>query len=85
MKAEIETDLGMIISEQTVRHRLYEVDFKGHVARKKPHVDKANVPNVFNMLKHIEMSLLTYFWDQVLWTDENKFNLFRSDGKSMAW
>ena len=35
MKAVIETEFGIIISEQTVRRRLHEAGFKGRVARKK--------------------------------------------------
>ena len=35
------------------------------------------------MQKSIERGL--YFWDQVLWTDESKFNLFGSDGRVMVW
>ena len=35
------------------------------------------------MQKNIDSSL--YFWGQVLWTDESKFNLFRSDGRVMVW
>ena len=34
MKAVIETEFGIIISEQTVRRRLHEVGFKGRVVRK---------------------------------------------------
>ena len=25
------------------------------------------------------------YWKHVLWSDESKFNLFGSDGKTMAW
>ena len=42
VKAVIETEFGIIISEQTVRRRLHEAGFKGRVARKKPYVDKTN-------------------------------------------
>ena len=42
MKAVIETEFGINISEQTVRRRLPEAGFKGRVARKKPYVDKTN-------------------------------------------
>ena len=34
VKAVIETEFGIIISEQTVRCRLHEAGFKGRVARK---------------------------------------------------
>ena len=33
--------------------------------------------------KHSEQPLC--FWDQVLWNDESKFNLFGSDGRVMVW
>ena len=48
VKAVTETEFGIIISEQTVRRRLYEAGFKGRVARKKPYVDKTN------LMKHIQ-------------------------------
>ena len=35
MKTVIETEFGIIISEQTVHRRLHEAGFKGHVVRKK--------------------------------------------------
>ncbi|CAF3787979.1 unnamed protein product, partial [Rotaria magnacalcarata] len=41
-KVEIESELGIIISEQTVRRRQHESGFMGRVARKKPYVDKLN-------------------------------------------
>jgi transposase len=84
VKAEIETELGMIISEQTVRRRLHEAGFKGRVARKKPYVDKANRTKRIQYAKTYREKPLG-FWDQVLWTDESKFNLFGSDGKVMVW
>ena len=42
VKAVIETEFGIIISEQMIRRRLHEAGLKGCVARKKPYVDKAN-------------------------------------------
>ena len=84
MKAVITTEFGIIISEQTVRRRLHETGFKDRVARKKPYVDKTNrMKRIQYAKKYREQSL--YFWDQVLWTDESKFNLFGSDGRVMVW
>ena len=42
VKAVIEIEFRIIISEQTVRRRLHEVGFKGCIIRKKPYVDKTN-------------------------------------------
>ena len=84
VKAVIETEFGIIISEQTVHRRLHEAGFKGRVARKKPYVDKTNrMKRIQHAKKYREQSV--YFWDQVLWTDESKFNLFGSEGRVMVW
>ena len=42
VKAEMASELEIIVSEQTVCCRLHEVGFKGRVARKNPRMDKAN-------------------------------------------
>ena len=42
VKAELESELKVIISESTVRRRLHKVDLYGRVARKKPYVNKIN-------------------------------------------
>ena len=84
VKAVIKTEFGMIISEQTVRRRLHEAGFKGRVARKKSYVDKTNrMKRIQYAKKYREQP--PCFWDQVLWTDESKFNLFGSDGRVMVW
>ena len=84
VKVVIETEFGIIISQQTVRRRLHEVGFKGRVARKKPYVDKTNrIERIQYAKKYREQPLC--FWDQVLWTDESKFNLFGSNGRVMVW
>ena len=57
MKAVIETEFGIIISEQTGRRRLHEAGFKGLVARKKPYVDKTNRMKRIQCAKNIESSL----------------------------
>ena len=84
VKVELQSKHGITISEQTVRRRLYEVGLFGRVARKKPYVNKVN------RVKRIAFAK-TYrekpprFWDNILWSDESKFNLFGSDGKVMVW
>ena len=73
VKVVIETEFGIIISEETVRRRLHEVGFKHRVARKKPYFDKTNqMKRIQYAKKYREQPLC--FWNQVLWTDENKFN-----------
>ena len=42
VKAELESDLKVIISESIVRRRLHEVDLYGRVALKNPYVNTIN-------------------------------------------
>ena len=84
VKAVIETEFEIIISEQTVRRRLHEAGFKGCVARIKPYVDKTNLMKCVQYAKKYREQPLC-FWEEVLWTDESKFNLFGSDGRIMVW
>ena len=42
VKIDIESELGITISEQTVRRRLQEIGLKGRVTRKKPYINKVN-------------------------------------------
>ena len=84
VKIDIESELGITISEQTVRRRLHEIDLKGRVTRKKPYVNKVNRGKRLEYAKTYREKPLGS-WDNVLWTDESKFNLFGSDGKVMVW
>ena len=42
VKAELQTELNITISETTIRRRAHEIGLYGRVARKKPYLTKAN-------------------------------------------
>ena len=84
VKSEIEKELGVSIHANTVRNRLHEIGFYGRVARKKPFVNKVNRAKRIAYAKTM-MKMPFDYWKNVLWSDESKFNLFRSDGKTMVW
>ena len=84
VKIDIESELGITISEQTVRRRLHEIGLKGRVTPKKPYVNKVNRGTSLEYAKMYREKPLGY-WNNVLWTDESKFNLFGSDGKVLVW
>ena len=84
VKIDIESELGITISERTVRRRLHEIGLKGSVTRKKPYVNKVNRGKRLEYAKTYRKKRLGY-WDNALWTDESKFNLFGSNGKVMVW
>ncbi|CAF4491485.1 unnamed protein product, partial [Rotaria magnacalcarata] len=84
VKIELQTELNITVSESTISRRAHEIGLYGRVARKKPLVTKANRgKRVQYARKYREKPL--GFWNNVLWSDESKFNLFGSDGKVMVW
>ena len=54
MKAVIETEFGILVSEHTVSRGLHEARFKGRVARKRPYIDKTNRMKRIEYAKNIE-------------------------------
>ena len=84
VKAELESELKIIISESTVHRRLHEVGLYGRVTRKKSYLNKVNRRKRLEYTKNYREKPLG-FWNKVLWLDESKFNLFGSDGKVVVW
>ena len=84
VKAEIEVELGMTLNANTIRNRVYEAKLFGHVARKKPLVNKVNRGKRLKFARDMLKKSIG-FWETVIWSDESKFNLFGSDGKVMVW
>ena len=84
VKAELETSLNIVISESTVRRRLHEAGLYDRVARKNPYVNKINRGKRFEYARIHRDKPLGY-WNDVIWSDESKFNLFGLDGKVMVW
>lgn len=82
--AEVKTELKKSISESTVRRIIKREGYNGRVARKKPFVNLVNRRNRLNFAKeHIQKDVS--WWDDVIFLDESKFNIFGSDGKTMVW
>ena len=84
VKAELQTELNITISETTIRRRAHEIGLYGRVARKKPYLTKANRGKRLEYARTYRAKPLG-FWNNVIWSDESKFNLFGSDGKVMVW
>ena len=84
VKAELQTELNITISETTIRRRAHEIGLYGRIARKKPYLNKANRGKRLEYARTYREKPLS-FWNNVIWSDESKFNLFGSDGKVMVW
>ena len=77
-------ELGVIISNQTVRCRLHEIGFYRPVTRKGPYMNKARRIKRLNDVKMYENKDMD-FWEHILWSDGSKINLFGTDGRNMVW
>ena len=84
VKAELQTELNITISQTTISRRAHEIGLYGCVARKKPYLNKANRGKRLEYARTSREKPLG-FWNNVIWSDESKFNLFGSDGKVMVW
>ncbi|GFY16012.1 transposable element Tcb2 transposase [Trichonephila clavipes] len=75
---------GRSVSAETVRRVLRKAGYNGRVARKKPLIGKRNRVKRLKFAKeHILIS--QQFWNEVIFSDESKFNIFGSDGRRMVW
>ena len=80
---EIEQELGVIISNQTVRCRLQKIGFYEPVTRKGPYMNKASRIKRLNDVKMYENKDMD-FWKRILWSDGSQNKLFGTDGKGMV-
>ena len=75
---------GSTVSTKTVRRRLGDMGFSCRVAIKKPLVNEKN--------RRKRLEFATKYgnweysdWENIIWTDESSFKLFRADGKLRVW
>ncbi|GFW63563.1 transposable element Tc1 transposase [Trichonephila clavipes] len=81
--ASTSNTLGRSVSAETVRRVLRKAGYNGRVARKKPLIGKRNR---VKRLKFTKEHILKpqQFWNEVIFSDESKFNIFGSDGRRMV-
>jgi len=66
-----------------VRRVLHDNNFDGRVARKKPFISRKNIAARLKFTK-VHIRLPISFWDDVIFADESKFNIFGSDGRKFV-
>ena len=84
LATEAKKHLGKEANPETVRIILRKNNFNARVARKKPFVSKRNRSKRLQFAKLYKNKDFS-FWRTVLYTDESKFNIFRSDGQTYVW
>lgn len=72
------------MSKSTIKRRLHKSEYRGFTTRCKPLVSHKNRKTRLEFAKqHLKKPL--QFWNNILWTDETKINLYQSDGKRRVW
>lgn len=84
LKTDLESNLGICVSSETVRRVIRKNGLNGRIARKKPFISEVNKKKRIEFAKKYKKEDQT-FWNNVLFTDESKFNLFGSDGRVNVW
>lgn len=72
------------VCEQTIRNYLHMNNLFGRVACKKPLISEKNIKSRLEVAKSWSTWAMKK-WNKVLFTDESKFNLFKSDGRTTVW
>jgi transposase len=72
------------ISTNTVRRVLRSEGYHGRIARKKPYISLKNKKKRLEFAKcYIDKP--KSFWNEVIFSDESKKNIFGSDGRQIVW
>lgn len=72
------------VHPKTIRRTLHRAGYSARVARRKPHISEINKKKRIEFAKNFG-NKPKEFWNNVLFSDESKFNLFRSDGRILVW
>lgn len=79
--SSLKNELCASVTSRTIRNRLQEVGLMGRSPRRVPLLSKKNIQK---RLEFARRHLCRKNWNNVLWSDETKVNLFGSDGKSFV-
>lgn len=72
------------VSDETVRRVLRKNGYNGRVARRKPYVSEINRKKRVEFAKKY-ITKPPEFWNNVIFCDESKFNIWGSDGHQKVW
>lgn len=84
LAARVANMKGEPVSSDTIRKTLRHQGFHGRVARKKPFISKLNFKKRLQYAKD-NVAHPADYWNRVIFTDESKFNIHKSDGRSRVW
>ncbi len=73
-------EVGVCVSKSTIKRRLHQSEYRGFTTRCKPLVSLKNRKARLEFVKR-HLKKPSQFWNNILWTDETKINLYQSDGR----
>lgn len=82
--SEVMQEWNKKVGSETVRRVLRKAGLNGRVARKKPFVSKVNKKKRLQFARQYSVKPPEY-WEDVIFADESKYNVFASDGRRMVW
>jgi len=81
---EMKQETGKSVTSKTIRNDLKREGYTSHYCRKKPDLKKIHRLKRLQFAEaHVEKP--QQFWDSVLWSDESKFTIYKSDGRQRAF
>lgn len=84
MSTDLSATLGTTVSDSTVRRTLKSNGIHGRIMRRKPFISVKNrKARLEYAKKYLSQPIST--WNRYLFTDESKFNLNGSDGRTYVW
>ena len=74
-------EVGVCVSKWIIKRRLHQSEYRGFTTRCKPLVSLKNRKTRWKFAKqHLKKPL--QFWNNILWTDETKINLYQNDTRT---
>lgn len=84
LAAMVQSTSGVQVTSRTIRYALNSEGLHGRVPRKKPYISETNRKKRLAFAREYVQKPLS-FWENVVFSDESKFNLFGSDGRRTIW
>ncbi|GFV34533.1 transposable element Tc1 transposase [Trichonephila clavipes] len=84
MTLQCKSRFGKSVNPETVRNVLRKHKYHGRVPQRKPYINKANRQAKLAFAK-MYVRQPTEYWENIIFVDESKYNIFGSDGKQKVW
>jgi len=77
------TSMAISVSSRTVQRILHKEGYSGHAAKKKPFISEKNRKKRYGWCRMRKN--WTTEWNQIIWSDESRFELFNNDSRNWVW